>query len=128
MIRKLLKNYRLVFFVLFFTLKYNLLKVLTTNRGFLKSIPCNQGSWDLSEPGDQKLRQKIINQVLTVNRIARINNNCLIRSLVIRNVLAKYGHAASILLGVRVLNDNLEAHAWIADKKQNEYKIVYSIL
>jgi hypothetical protein len=128
MIRKLLKNYRVIFFVLYFTLKYNILKLLSTNKGFLKSISCNQSSWKLADPGDEKLRQRIINQVLTVNRITGINNNCLIRSLVIRDILAKYGHATSIMLGVRVLNDSLEAHAWIANKKQNEFKIVYSIL
>ena len=53
------------------------------------------------------------------------NGNCLVKSLVKRDLLKKHGYHQPIAVGVITSDQGIKAHAWLSGESETEYKIVH---
>ena len=65
---------------------------------------------------------KSINKVLN---LVYANGNCLVKCLVKRDLLKKYGFSEDILLGIKGSGQGIEAHAWLPGERCSKYNIVH---
>ena len=58
--------------------------------------------------------QRIVNMVARIGRLVPRGGNCLVRALTARAVLARYGHASRLALGIAKSDTGrLDGHAWL---------------
>jgi hypothetical protein len=116
LIHKLFRNRKLVIQVCLTYLKYSTLRLLQDSGAFLRFIE-KKGIRAQSYNNDFKNmqpKQILLRQINTALRHLRLDSNCLINSLVKRDILMKSGYSETIVVGIRKENEMIRAHAWLS--------------
>lgn len=122
MINRILKYKKLIFLVVFYLVKYQLLLILLTNRQLLRkmnSLP--KKSITPFTPALMQPKRRFYRQIdMIINRI-NPSTTCLVRSAIKRDVMLHFGVTSKILLGVRKEENILKAHSWLIEEKSQGF-------
>ena len=116
LIHKLIRNRKLVIQVFLTYLKYYTVRLLQDSGTFLKFVEAkgiNAHSFN-NDIESMQPKQILLRQINTALRHLRLDSNCLINSLVKRDILMKSGYSETIVVGIRKDNEMIRAHAWLS--------------
>ncbi len=113
--------------IVFLTLKFSYLR----RRSEFKQIILSRTKREILNPISAQTLVKYCNFVLNLLFI----NSCFTRSLVIQDILKRWGYAPEIQIGVKNENESFESHCWIrlgdfyseSFSTRNSFKIIDSI-
>ncbi len=128
MLKKIFKNLRLITQVAFHLLKYRLLKLFLSNDTFYLKVSSYDKNKYLKNLKYQK--QPLNNLIGQIDRIVHYidpSANCLIESLVKRDVLAKNGYSVLINLSIYKTSTEYRTHAWIINPGMTAFKTLHRI-
>ena len=123
--------YRLVIIrVLYFAIKYRIMAITLTDvkflqivgRGGAKNSQAIVSNHNTKQPKDAIIRliERVLNSLMP-------NLSCLIRSLIKRDILKHYGYNEIINIGVRIINNEIDAHAWILSENKMNYTKLHQL-
>lgn len=107
--------------------KYMLVRALFSSKKFLVYVSRPTYS-DLYRDSYLTSMQPIHPIIKSINRVINYfyaNGNCLVKCLVKRDLLRKYGFTERIVLGVTNSGNELKAHAWLSSDSESKYKYVH---
>lgn len=128
MIRKFLKYRVVIFQVLFYLIKFSFMKSFYSNNAFYQKVR-NESKVKIN-PDLHLQKQPISSLICQIDRIIRIiypKINCLILSLIKREVLALHGYKVQINLSIYKSNNEFRTHAWVFQPGMDSYKTLQRI-
>jgi len=128
MIKKFLKYRVVIFQVLFYLLKFSFLKAFYSNNAFYHKVR-NEIKVKIN-PDSVLQKQPISSLICQIDKIIRIINpkiNCLIISLIKREVLALHGYKVEINLSIYKIDNCFRTHAWIYRPGMDSFKTLQRI-
>lgn len=127
MIRKIFINRLLIFQTICILSKYKLFRVLLSSKELLKLISEKENIETVYHSPEQA-KQPFQSYIKSINRILHYlypDGNCLVKSLVKRDLLQKYGFTKQIAVGVIISGQKMKAHAWLSGECESNFKIVH---
>lgn len=127
MIRKIIYNRILILQTSFLLCKYLFMRTFLSGKVLLKKLSTQEIN-KLYYHTARTPEQPFHSVLRSINRILEFlypNGNCLVRSLVKREVLKKYGYPKRIAVGVIRSELGIKAHAWISGENDFQYNIVH---
>lgn len=107
-------------------IKYTLIRIFLSDKKLINYLSAQNRStkhkyFSRKSHSLQELT-KMINRVF---HLVYPNGNCLISSLIKRDILYKHGYIEPIFLGLKNTDQGLKAHAWLSNENAINYKIVH---
>lgn len=126
MLKKIFKYRLLIWYTVFLLSKYSLIRIVLSDKNliaFLSSqsrIPIYK-----STTRNTSSTNSLLHSVNKILKGINPNGNCLVHSLVKRDILYKKGYFEPIFLGLKITNQGLKAHAWLSNERVIDYNLVH---
>lgn len=129
MIKKIIRYRLLIFQTIYLLCKHILMRVILPNKILLDFVfRQHKSKIPLDIPQSETLHYSLL--LRTTNKILKLvypNGNCLVKSLVKRGILQKYGYSEHIILGVKYTEQELKAHAWLSSESGSNFNILHLV-
>lgn len=130
MLRRIRKYNSLLVKVPFLMVKYTVLKFVLSSKTFfqLVDVKNNKPRKAFKKCIPMQPKDVLLRQINRVTSYLSLSKNCLIDSLVKRDILAQEGYKVTINLSIYKNNNNAyKTHAWIENPGMDSYKTLYKI-
>ncbi len=129
MISKIYKHRLVIYYIVIYMIRYKIQKLVCSNRKFLQLLQKKDVYNNLSLPTFNSVQHKERFIGLSTTIINRIfpNTSCLVSCLVKKSVMKHYDIHKEIILGVKVHNGLIHAHAWLDSENQLDYHKIHKI-
>lgn len=127
MIYKLFKYRLLILQILYLLCKYMLIRTFLSSKELIIYVS-RQDSDDIEYYTSASPVQPFSTLINSLNRVLNLvysNGNCLVKCLVKRDLLKKYGFSEDIILGIKGSEQGIKAHAWLPGERNFNYNIVH---
>ena len=127
MISKIYRYRVLIFSTMYLLCKYMIVRAVFSDKKLLSYVSrpnCSESDLESNTISMQPIHS-IIKSINLVLNYFYANGNCLIKCLVKRDLLRKYGFTNRILLGLSIAGSEIKAHAWLSDGCASEFKSVH---
>jgi len=128
MLKKLIKHRILIFTTLISTIKYSVYHWLLSDEKLVRLVSNNLDFYP-TEIDDQVQPYKHILRLTNriINRI-KPEASCLVRSLVKKDVLNRFGISTYVCFGLMKENDRFIAHSWLAVENSGGFSKVFQAI
>lgn len=128
MIAKFLKYYRFVFLVSLLVVKYRMLMLVLSDKALIQTLVKRfDGLRSRKDVKEGNLTKYIVTRRVNavLNRLYP-RARCLVRSVVLNEILIQFGHTEEkIKFGLKLKDEKMLAHAWVSAK--SDFKMIYEL-
>lgn len=128
MLKRLLKYRKLLILITYFYVKHSIIRFVYRRKSSkLLDYYISRSNYNVSTNQDMQPIRSLLGQTDRILQILDPGVNCLVESMVKKEVLAKHGYNVKVNLSVYRSDEAFKAHAWLLVPKMNDYKTLLKI-